>query len=94
MDRDEWLDLFQEAVMAKNSISITELPRELSQQNPRVRELLEDLEEDLANKKNISVRYLALGDAARKQFLDKNPTTALWELKAQQPTTIVAKKMK
>ena len=43
-----------------------------------------DLEEDPTNKKVISVMYLALGEAARKQFKDKYPTAALWELKAQQ----------
>ena len=58
--------------------------REETQQNPSVRALLGDLEEDPANKKEISVMFLALGDAARKQFMDKYPTTALWELKAQQ----------
>ena len=84
MDWDKWLDLFQVALMAKYSISITELTRNADQQNPRVRALLGDLEEDPANKKVISVMYLALGDAARKQFMDKYPTTALWELRAQQ----------
>ena len=61
-----------------------ELPCEASQQNPRVRALLGDLEEDHADKKVTSVMYLALGDAERKQFTDKYPTTALRELKAQQ----------
>ena len=84
MDWDKWLDLFQVALMAKYSISITELTRNADQQNPRVRALLGNLEEDPANKKVISVMHLALGDAARKQFMDKYPTTALWELRAQQ----------
>ena len=41
--------------MAKYSISITELTKEATQQNPRVRALLGDLDEDPANKKVISV---------------------------------------
>ena len=83
MDWDKWLNLFQVALMAKYSISITELTREATQQNPRVRALLGDLDEDPANKKVISVMYLSLGEAARKQFMGKYPHTALWEIKAQ-----------
>ena len=71
MDWDKRLDLLQVALMAKYSISITMLTRNADQQNPRVRALLGDLEEDPPNKKVISVIYLALGDAARKQFMDK-----------------------
>ena len=88
MDWDKWLDLFQVALMAKYSISITELTREATQQIPRVRALLGDLDEDPANKKVLSVMYLSLGEAARKQFMDKYPHTALWELKAQELITL------
>ena len=84
MDWDKWLDLFQVALMAKYSISITELTREATQQNPRVRALLGDLDEDPANKKVLSVMYLSLGEAARKQFMDKYRHTTLWELKTQE----------
>ena len=82
MDWDKWFDLFQVAMMAKYSISISELTRETTQQTPRVRTLLGDLDEDPANKKAISILYLSLGDAARKQFMDKYPHKALWDLKA------------
>ena len=41
-----------------------------------------DLDEGLANKKTISVIYVAVSEAARKQFMDKYPYTALWELEA------------
>ena len=77
MEWDKWLDLFQVAMMAKYSISITELTREANQQKPRVRTLMGDLDEDLANKKVISVIYVALGEAARKRIKDKYPHTAL-----------------
>ena len=69
-------------MMAKFPISISELTRKTTQQTPRVRPLLGDLDEDPANKKVISVLYLSLGDAARKQFIDKYPHKALWDLKA------------
>ena len=74
MDWDKWLDLFQVAVMAKFSISITELTRDVTEQTPRVRALLGDMDEDPANKKVVSVMYLSLGEAARKLFKDKYPT--------------------
>ena len=88
MDWDKLLDLLQVAPMAKYSISITVLSREATQQNPRVRALFGDLDEDPANKKIISVMYLILGEAARKQFMDKFPHMALWELKAQELFTL------
>ena len=84
MDWDKWFDLFQVAMMAKYSISISELTRQTTQQTPRVRTLLGDLDEDPANKKAISILYLSLGDAARKQFMDKYPHKALWNLKARE----------
>ena len=88
MNWDKWFDLFQVALMAKCSVSITELTRGGTQQKPRVRALLGDLDEDPVNKKFISVMYLSLGEAARKQFMDKYSHTALWELKAQELITL------
>ena len=70
MDWDKWVDLFQVAVMAKFSISITELTREVTDQKAKVRALLGDMDEDPANKKVVSVMYLSLGEAARKLFND------------------------
>ena len=58
---DKWVDLFQVAAMAKYSISITELTRQVTEQNPRVRALTGDLDEDPANKKIVSALYLSLG---------------------------------
>ena len=82
MECDKWGDLFQVAAMAKYSISITELTRQVTEQSPRVRALTGDLDEDPANKKIVSVLYLSLGGAARKQFRDKFPHTTLWDLEA------------
>ena len=84
MDWDKWLGQFQVAVMAKFSISITDLTREVTDQNPRVRALLGDMDEDLANKKVVSVMYLSLGEAARKLFKDQYPHTTLWNLKVRE----------
>ena len=45
------MDLFQVAVMAKYSISITELIRQVTEQNPRVRSLTGDIDEALQIRK-------------------------------------------
>ena len=86
MELDKWMDLFQVALMAKYSISLTELTRDASQQKARVRALMGDLEEEPANKKVVSVLYLSLGEAARKQFRDKFPHVTLWSLKVSELT--------
>ena len=86
MEWDKWVDLFQVTVMAKYSISLTELTRDASQQIPKVRALMGDLEEEPANKKVVSVLYLSLGEAARKQFRDKFPLVTLWSLKVSELT--------
>ena len=70
--------------MAKFSISITELTREVNEQNPRARALLGDLDEDPANKKVVSVLYLSLGEEARKLFKDEYPHTTLWNLEVRE----------
>ena len=83
----EWnklVNLFQVAVMAKYSISLTELTRDASQQNPRVRALMGDLEEEPANKKVVSASYISLGEAARKHFRDKFPHVTMWSLQVSE----------
>ena len=42
----------------------------------------------LRTRKSSTRLYLALGDAAREQFMDEYPNTALWELKTRQLTTL------
>ena len=81
MDWDKWTNLFQVAIMAKYSISLTELTREVTQQTPRTPALIGDMDEDPANKKVVCVMYLSL-EAARKQFKNKYPNTTLWDFKA------------
>ena len=86
MEWDKWLDLMQIAVMAMYSNSLTELTREPSQQNLRVRALMGDLEEEPVNKKAVIVVYLSLDEAARKQFRDKFSHVTLWSLKKDELT--------
>ena len=86
MEWDKCVDLFQVAVLARYSISLTELTRDASQQNPRVRALMGDLEEEPANNNVVSVLYLSLGEAARKQFRDKFPHVTLWSFKVNELT--------
>ena len=74
-DWDKWVDLFQVAVMAKFSISITELTRELTEQNQRVRTLLGDMDEDTANKKVVSVMYLPFTWGSRKETIQGQIST-------------------
>ena len=88
MDWDKWLHLCQVAMMAKSSISVTELTKEADEQKPRVRPLMRDLGGEPANKKYISVMYMAVGGAARIQFMEKYPDTALWKLEAKQLRTL------
>ena len=51
MEWDKWVDLFQVAMMAKYSISLTELTREVSHQTPRARALMGELDEDPAKRR-------------------------------------------
>ena len=88
MDWDKWLDLFQVAITAKYSVSVMELTRDANEQNPRARALMGDMDENPANKKVMSVMYLSLGEAARKQFKDKYPYTRLWDLRTEEPITM------
>ena len=83
MDWDKWLDLLQVAVLAKFSISITELNREVNEQNPRARALSGGMDEDAAKNKVVSVLSLSLGEAARKLFEDKYPHTTLCNLQVR-----------
>ena len=73
MEWEKRLDLFQVAVMPEYPISITEMTRQVTEQQPRVRSLMVYLDEDPAIKKVVSAMYLSLGEAARKQFRDQFP---------------------
>ena len=88
MEWEKWLDLFQVAYYSEvfnfHQISITEMTREVTEQQLRVHSLMGDSDEDPANKKVVSTMYLSLGEAARKQFTDKFPHAILWALEASE----------
>ena len=72
LDWEKWIDLFEVALMAKNNISLAELTKTTG---PKEKSLMGDMEEGAATKKAISSLYLSLGMAARKNLLNKYPTT-------------------
>ena len=73
LDWDKWVQLFEVAIMAKFSISVEELTREETPENPRRQALMGGADPETAERKAVSIMYLALGDAARKTLLDRNP---------------------
>ena len=61
------------AVNAKYSISVNEILREVTAQNPRIAGLINNLNEQAAVRKVVSVLFLSLGTAGRKSLTDKFP---------------------
>ena len=61
LEREKWIDLFEVALLAKSSISITEL---IKTTGTKDKSLMGDMEEATAMKKANCVLYLALGMAA------------------------------
>ena len=72
LDWEKWIDLFEVALMAKNDRSLAELTKTTG---PKEKSLMGDMEEGAATKKAVSILYLSLGMAARKNLLNKYPTT-------------------
>ena len=71
-DWDQWLQLFEVAVLARHSISVSELTRNAEQQ-PRAQALMGNMEEAPAARKVISLLYISLGKTGRKMLMDKFP---------------------
>ena len=71
-EREKWIDLFEEALMAKNNISKTELTKTTG---TKEKSLMGDLDEIPAMKRATNVLYLALGSAGRKSIAEKFPAT-------------------
>ena len=69
----DWWDLFMVAAIAKYSISVNELLRPATEQNPRIAALLNNLNEQAAERKMMSVLFLSLGTAGRKRLTEKFP---------------------
>ena len=76
MNWDKWLDLFQVAILAKISISNSELTRDVPEQTPMVRALLGDMVKDPCkqNKKLVSVMYLSLAGRRGKKTVQRQVT--------------------
>ena len=79
-------DIFIVAVNAKHSISVHELLRRPTQNQPRQAALLNNINEQAAERKIVSILFLSLVTAARKILTDKYPnmtvaTASLNEIK-------------
>ena len=61
------------AANAKYSISVNELLGATTEQNPRVAALINNLNEQAAERKIVSILFLSLGSAARTSLTDKYP---------------------
>ena len=73
MEWEKWWDLCCVAVMAKYSIEVPELLRRITPANPRNETLLGGLNPETAERKVVSVLFLAIGAAARKNLMDRFP---------------------
>ena len=83
---EKWWDIFIVAVNAKHSISDHELLRTPTQSQPRQAALLNNINELAAERKIVSILFLSLVTAARKNLTDKYPnmtvaTASLNEIK-------------
>ena len=82
-DWDQWLQLFEVAVLARHSISVSELTRNAEQQ-PRAQALMGNMEEAPAARKVISLLYISLGKTGRKMLRDKFPQINILLIQLQQ----------
>ena len=82
-DWEHWMQLFEVAVLARHSISITELLRNADQQNPRQATLMGNMEETPAKRKVISLFYIAIGKTGRKMLMDKFPQINIFLIELQ-----------
>ena len=65
-DWEQWRQLYEDAVLTRHSISITELLRDVDQQNPRQAALMGNLEEMHAKRKVVSLLYISIGKTGQK----------------------------
>ena len=82
-DWEQWRQLFEVAVLARHSISITELLREADQQNPRQAALMGNLEEMHTKRKVVSLLYISIGKTGRKMLMDKFPQINILTIQLQ-----------
>ena len=72
-DWEQWVEFFEVAVLARHSISMTELLREADEQNPRIAAMMGNLEEVPAKRTLVSLLYISIGKTGRKMLMDKFP---------------------
>ena len=70
-DRQQWVQLFEVAVLARHSISMIELLRKADEQNPRIAAMMGNLEQMPAKKKLVNLLYISIGKTGRKMLKDK-----------------------
>ena len=70
---EKWCDIFTVAVNAKLSITIRELLRTPTEVEPRQPAFINNLNEQAAERKVVSILFLSLGSAERKNLINKYP---------------------
>ena len=70
---EKWWDVFVVAVNAKHSISVHELLRAPTKNNPRQAALINNMNEQAAERKVVSLLFLSLGSAGQKNLTDRYP---------------------
>ena len=70
---EQWIQLFEVAVLARHSISVSELTREVTQDSPRRAAMMGNLEEEPAERKVTSLLYISIGKTGRKMLMYKFP---------------------
>ena len=77
---NSWVELFEMAVLARHSISILEVLKTATEQDPTIPVLLGNLTVDTATKKVVSSLYLSVEKYNRKMLTDKDPHTNIFEI--------------
>ena len=77
-DWEQWVQLFEVAVLARHSISMTKLLREADDENPRIAAMIGNLEEVPAKRKLVSLLYISIGKTGRKMLMDKFPNITIF----------------
>ena len=70
---EQWTQLFEVAVLARHSISVTKLIHEVTQDNPRAPAMMGNLEVQPAKRKVTSLLYISIGKTERQMLMDKIP---------------------
>ena len=73
-----WAQLFEMAVLARHSISISEVLKNPTENDPSIPALLGNLTVTTAAKKVVSLLYLSIGKTGRKMLTDKFPNTNIF----------------